>query len=146
MSARRGGSPRPVSSRCRAGAPARRSPGRARAAVAAAEAERAGAVSVPWGKGEIRLKRAFFQSLGELKPLEGIARYEGAFLVVAGSTDRLAKHVAPLHDAAAKASPRAQRIIDGADHFFGAAERRSPHVETLLAETAAFFAAALKAK
>ncbi len=112
----------------------------------AAEAERAGAVSVPWGKGEIRLKRAFFQSLGELKPLEGVARYEGAFLVVAGSTDRLAKHVAPLHDAAAKASPRAQRIIDGADHFFGAAERRSPHVETLLAETAAFFAAALKAK
>jgi alpha-beta hydrolase superfamily lysophospholipase len=110
----------------------------------AAEAERAGAVTVPWGKDEIRLKRAFFHSLSEMKPLEGVARYEGAFLVVAGSTDRLAKHVAPLHDAAVKANPRAQRIIEGADHFFGATERRSPHVETLLSETAAFFVSALK--
>lgn len=112
----------------------------------AAESERAGVVAVPWGKGEIRLKRAFFHSLGELKPLEAVARYEGAFLVVAGSADRLAKHVAPLHDAAIKARRREQRIIEGADHFFGAKERRSPHVETLLGETTAFLAAALKAK
>jgi hypothetical protein len=110
----------------------------------AAEAERTGTVAVPWGKGEIRLKRAFFHSLAELKPLEAVARYEGALLVIAGSTDRLAKHAAPLHDAAAKARPREQRIIEGADHFFGATERRSPHVETLLSETTAFFAAALK--
>ncbi len=110
----------------------------------AAEAERTGTVAVPWGKGEIRLRRAFFHSLAELKPLEAVARYEGAFLVIAGSTDRLAKHAAPLHDAAAKASPREQRIIEGADHFFGATERRSPHVDTLLSETTAFLAAALR--
>lgn len=112
----------------------------------AAAAERAGSVAVPWGKGELRMKRAFFHSLAELKPLEAVARYEGAFLVVAGSEDRLAKHVAPLHDAAIRASRREQRIIEGADHFFGAKERRSPHIEPLLAETAAFLAAALKAK
>ena len=110
----------------------------------AAEAERAGTVSVPWGKDEIRLKRAFFHSLGELKPLDGVARYEGAFLVMAGGADRLAKYVAPLYDAAAMASRREQRIIEGADHFFGAKERRSPHVETLLGETTAFLAAALR--
>jgi hypothetical protein len=51
--------------------------------------------------------------------------------------------VAPLHDAAAAAKLREQRIIDDADHFFGANERRSGHVETLLAATAEFFAAAL---
>lgn len=112
----------------------------------AAEAERAGVVAVPWGKGEIRLKRAFFHSLAELKPLDAVARYEGAFLVMTGGADRLAKHVAPLYDAAVKASRREQRVIEGADHFFGVKERRSPHVETLLAETTAFFAAALKAK
>jgi hypothetical protein len=110
----------------------------------AAEAERAGAANVPWGKGQIRLKRAFFHSLAELDPPKAIAPYQGSVFIAAGSGDRLAKHVAPLHDAAAQAKRREQRIIDGADHFFGANERRSPHVETLLAETTAFLVSALK--
>lgn len=110
----------------------------------AAEAERAGAVTVPWGKGEIKLKRAFFKSLGDVKPLEAIKSYKGSVLVMAGGNDKLAKYVGPLHDAAANAARREQKVIEGADHFFGANERRSPHVETLMTATTEFFAAALK--
>ncbi|HEY7608184.1 MAG TPA: alpha/beta fold hydrolase [Alphaproteobacteria bacterium] len=119
-------------------------------AARAAEAERVGIVAVPWGKGEIRLKRAFFHSLAELKPLAAVARYDGAFFVVAGSGDRLVKHVGPLYEAAVKARRREQRVIDGADHFFGVGnrrdERRGGHVEPLLAETTAFLVSALGAK
>ncbi len=113
-------------------------------AARAAEAERGGAVTVPWGKGEIRLKRAFFRSLGDVKPLEAIKPYAGQVFVVAGSGDRLVKYVAPLHDAAANAKRREQKVIEGADHFFGANERRGGHVEPLLAATTEFLAAALK--
>jgi alpha/beta superfamily hydrolase len=109
----------------------------------AAEAERKGAASIPWGKETIQLKRAFFRSLAELNPMAAIAPYKGSVFIVAGSKDKLAKYVAPLHDAAAVSKRREQRIIDDADHFFGANERRSAHVETLLTATAEFFAAAL---
>lgn len=109
----------------------------------AAEAERRGAASIPWGKETIQLKRAFFRSLAELNPMAAIAPYKGSVFIIAGSKDKLVKYVAPLHDAAAAAKLREQRIIDDADHFFGANERRSTHVETLLTATAAFFASAL---
>ncbi len=112
----------------------------------AAEAERAGAVAVPWGKGEIRLKRAFFRSLAEVSPLEAIAHYDGSLYVLAGSRDRLAKHVGDFYAAAKRARRREQRVIEEADHFFGATARGGKvHVEALLAETAGFFAATLRA-
>jgi uncharacterized protein len=113
-------------------------------AARAAEAERAGTVSVPWGKGEIKLKRAFFRSLADVNPLEAIKPYAGQVFIVAGSGDRLVKHVGPLHDAAINAKRREQKVIEGADHFFGANERRGGHVEPLLAATTEFLAAALK--
>jgi alpha/beta superfamily hydrolase len=113
-------------------------------AARAAEAERAGSATVPWGKGEIRLKRSFFESLAGLDPAKAIADYPGSVFIVAGSNDRLAKHVTPLYEAATKAKQRQQRVIEGADHFFGSNERRSPHVDTLLDETAAFLVSALK--
>jgi len=111
----------------------------------AAEAERAGAVEIPWGKSTIELKRGFFRSLAELKPLEAVSHYAGDLFVVAGSGDRLVKHVAPLYEAARSARRREQRVIDGANHFFGATERGGGQVEPLLAETTAFFATSLKA-
>ena len=110
----------------------------------AAEAERNGVVTMPWGKDEISLKRAFFHSLADLDPPKAIANYAGSVFIVAGSNDRLVKHVAPLYEAAAKAKQRQQRVIEGADHFFGSNERRSPHVDTLLDETTAFLVSALK--
>lgn len=109
----------------------------------AAEAERAGSVSLPWGKGAIRLKRAFFRSLADIRPLEAVAGYDGSFFVVAGSRDRLAKYVGQFYAAARSARRREQRVIEGADHFFGAAERGGGDAEPLLAETTRFFAAAL---
>jgi alpha/beta superfamily hydrolase len=116
-------------------------------AARAAEAERTGTVAVPWGKGEIRLKRAFFRSLADVAPLAAVRRYDGSLFVVAGSEDRLAKYVDEFHAAAENARRRQKRLIDGADHFFGAGngrtERRGGHVEPLLAETADFFAATL---
>ena len=113
-------------------------------AARAAEAERAGVVAVPWGKGEIRLKRAFFESLGEVAPLAAIRRYDGAFLVMAGDQDRLAKYVDEFHAAAENAKRREKRVFEGADHFFGASERRGGQVEPLLDATAEFFASVFK--
>jgi len=111
----------------------------------AAEAERKGSVAVPWGKGEIRLKRAFFRSLAELKPLESVAGFNGSLFVVAGSGDPLAKYVGEFHAAAKSARRREKRVIEGADHFFGATERRGGHVEPLLAATTDFLVSSLRA-
>ena len=109
----------------------------------AAEAERTGKVTVPWGKGTIRLKREFFRSLAEIDPIAAISVFDGGVYVAAGSLDRLAPYVAKLYDAAKSARLREKRIIEGADHFFGANERRSPLAETLLAETTAFLVAGM---
>lgn len=112
-------------------------------AARAAEAERKGAVAVPWGRGEIVLKRAFFRSLAEMRPLDAVRAYTGGVFVAAGGRDRLAKYVAQFYDAAQRAKPCEQRLIEDADHFFSGSDQKSL-AEPLLDDTAAFFAATLR--
>lgn len=114
-------------------------------AARAAEAARAGAVAVPWGAGEIRLKHAFFAGLADAAPLEAIAAYPGDVYVAAGSRDRLAKYVPQFCAAARRARTCRTRLFDGVDHFFRDDDGGTKAAETLLDETAGFFAAALQA-
>jgi alpha/beta superfamily hydrolase len=112
-------------------------------AARAAEAERRGVATVPWGKGEIRLKRAFFRGLAEMKPLDAVRAYDGGFFVATGGRDRLAKYVGEFYAAAARAKPCEQRTIEDADHFFVGSDKKSL-AKPLLDDTAAFFAATLR--
>jgi len=112
-------------------------------AAKAAEAERKGWTELAWGERKIRLKRAFFAGLADAAPVEAVADYDGDLFVAAGSRDRLVKYVGPIHAAARRARSRAQRIIDGADHFFGGPDPASGYAEALLADTADFFAVSL---
>lgn len=112
----------------------------------AAEAERSGSVGIPWGDREIRLKRDFFKSLSSIAPLEKLAAFEGEILVIAGSSDRLSKHVEAIGRAATRAKRCESVVIEGADHFFGALQPGGGFAADVTARTAAFFAETLAAR
>lgn len=110
-----------------------------------AAAARDGSSTLPWGKRDIRLKRAFFTNLANASSMEAVANYDWAILAAAGSRDQLVTYVTPICDAATRTRRRERRVIEGADHFFNAIDPKSSLAEPLFAETAAFFATALNA-
>jgi len=115
-------------------------------AARAADAERNGAVCVPWGEREIRLKRGFFRSLTATIPLDKIAAFEGALLVIAGERDFLAKNVGPIEAAARRTRAREARVLPDTDHVFGALRPDGGCSDSVTRATADFFAATLEAR
>ena len=112
----------------------------------AAEAERAGFVSVPWGERSITLKRDFFRSLDGAAPLAQLADFTGDMLAIAGDADPFAKHL-PAIGAATKNARRSQSsCIKGADHFFDVLKPGSRVPDLVTSVTADFFASSLGAQ
>lgn len=114
-------------------------------AARAAEAERAGSVSIPWGERSIRLKREFFRSLDGAAPLAQLAAFTGDVLAIAGDADPFSKHL-PAIGAATKRSRSSQASsIKGADHFLDVLKPGSRVPDLVTTVTADFFAASFGA-
>ena len=74
------------------------------------------------------------------RPLDALAGYRGALLIVQGSADDVVPPAVSKTalDAARLAQPSRLVVIDGADHGFGLFSEPDPYSERLIRETAAF--------
>ena len=97
-----------------------------------------------WGQDQ-QLGAGWFRDMETSRPMDALAGYDGALLIVHGTADDV---VPPeVGDAALAAAVLAESKalvrIDGADHGFGLFSDPDPYSELLIAETTTFIAAKL---
>jgi uncharacterized protein len=106
------------------------------------KAKNDGMVILDLGFRTVWLKNSFFTGLEEYKLQDLIKQYPGAFLAIAGSEDFSAKYVKGFVDSLS-GSPKESSIIKGADHIYGVLTEDQTMANSVIDQTAKWFAKTL---